>query len=309
MKTKKKRRLDKRLWGVFFAVLCLHLYVLWVFYQEFKEQLNWDATLAKGDQIMSTRVLTPEQFARETRSSRSIVESLAAPISQKPKDQARYLGERTQRVEKQTVAKGFGSATGGTKGENSPEAQKKSKPSLEKLGLSSGLSPSLRELPDKPKSAGEGGDGLLRKGSMDLLEDNVAIGASTLLNTDEYVYASFFNRLKAEVGPRWEPLIQMIINSKRKIQPGFYRTEVIFVLDAEGDVQDVNIKNPSGYGPFDEAARSSVRQVLRVKNPPSGLRAADGSYRVQLGFVVSLGGSGGFRVNYEADPRYRNPTE
>ncbi len=309
---KKNRRPKNALIALLAFSLLLHgLLLFWAYSQMRAYNFGeWEADKGVAPRAIETRVLSPQEFAAEK--ARTIVQSQSAAVVNDPKKPADYLGERTQRVEKESRAKDFGSARG--KKGAAQTAPKKKLPShlnrLEKLGLSHGLGPSIAEPKEREGAheVGDGGEGELRKGSMDMLESHVAVGAETLLNTDEYIYASFFNRLKEEVAPRWEPLIQMALDAKRKVSPGLYRTVVVTYLDTEGEVKDVKVTKSSGFGPFDEAATTSIWQLLRIKNPPHGLREKDGSYRVQLAFVVNYGGGGSIRMNYEPDPRYHNPT-
>ncbi len=281
--------------------------------QFFERFLSKDEELKNSEHnSVRTRVLSEQQFRSEYKFQKTIVQSERAEDQKKSKSKAKYLGEQTQRVEKETVSKSFGSIQGGIQGKEGEKSEKKIKhenPSvLEQLGFSAGIGSKVKPLPHNEKADGEnghqgGGIARLKKGSMDLVDSDVAIGTQTLLNTDEYVYASFFNRLKSEVGPRWEPLVQIVLNTKKGIDAGFYRTETVFILDPSGNIIDVKIERASAERSFDNAAKESLMQLIRVENPPSGLRDKDGFYRVHLGFVVSLATGGNLKMDYVPDPR------
>lgn len=236
-----------------------------------------------------------------------IVETEFVPSKEKPRDHARFLGERTQRVEKEMVSDKFGSVTGGStakiKKESSTPSEKtlKSEKLLQKWGLGNPLQMTESEqlTPEESSQKGE-----LARGSMDGVRKDVAIGARTILSTDEYVYASFFNRVKAEVGPRWEPIIRKILQEQgRRIGGGSFSTETQFWLNASGDLLRVEVSKSSGQSVLDEAARESIRRMPRMPNPPAALRESDGTYRMQLGFMVFLEQGGGVRTDYIPDPR------
>lgn len=284
--------------------------------------VRWQELPPLAPESVATRVLKDSELqqliarAREAR-QRPIVQSQAAPLTAKPKDLAPYLSDRTQRVGKQTVAPQFGSTTGGLKsGDNrveKPAARpKNARERLEKLGLSGGVGAMIRPLvaredPQPDPGKGPAGDGKMSHGSHDLLNKDVAIGADTLLNTDEYVYASFYNRLKSEAAARWEPIVRRIIEGRGARQrEGLFKTDTRFTLDSDGSMHEVLIEAASGDSMFDEAARTALLQLLRIENPPAGLRESDGRYRIRLGFIVNLEKSG-LRMQYEPDPRLLQP--
>jgi hypothetical protein len=253
---------------------------------------------------------------------RKVVESEEAGKSpSRPADRARYRGERTQRVERETQAPQTGSVAASLPGSRSgapgesaapTSAPPKPAPDLAKLGLSSALSPELAPIQEiKPEGQGGGGAASeakpgrrdLRYGTNEPLDPRIAVGSRTILNTDEYVYAGFFNRLTQEVRPRWEPLVQRILDRQGKnIPPATYQTLTSFTMDGEGNIVDVLVETSSGRSELDEAARAALRQVLRLRNPPLALRESDGYIRLKLGFTLYLDKTG-FRFNYVPDPR------
>ena len=247
---------------------------------------------------------------------------LSTPTQEQLKQKARFLSEKTQRVAKESISKEFGSVQGNDHPSKTGDQSRASEESpevrierLKRLGLSPQVfSPAVELSKPPPVLEAQRGAGRLRKGTMDQIDD-VAVGSETLLNTDEYIYASFFNRLKREVGPRWEPMISRIVDERasdhsydangqkrRPLAGGDYTTQILFRMDSNGEIQAVDVKTPSGYAPFDEAAKNAVWQLLRMKNLPKALRDSDGYYRIQLGFVVNLQNQG-VRMDYVPDPR------
>jgi TonB family protein len=254
---------------------------------------------------LPVRLLTAEAL-RELGEGRSVVESKIAPVNLPADRPAEFVGERTQRVERQTLAPGFGSATGGRPGPKAADKTAPTRPRAKPLDLS-GRSLSLPREPapaaePKRQEAGEDGDGQLNKGSMDALGKNVAIGAETLLNTDEYVYAGFFNRMKREVAPRWEPLVRDYLK-RASIDSGVYTSQAVFFLSPSGDVTRIEIAKSSGAKVLDDIARDAIRLVARMPNPPTTLQQSDGLFRVELGFIVTFDKKK-FQTEYVPDSRY-----
>jgi len=306
-----KKQSRRIYWVLIVLSVLFHVFIFVVFVPEFfgMKPSDWQVSNEQGPRALPTQVLTEAQYRRMMDQSRPVVESAKAPRS-KPdvvQREARFRGERTQRVERETVAPDFGSVTGGRTGKSgtATPAGKNDKSLLSKLGFSKGLSRFVKPAPLQIQEGEGGDDKLVRHGNLDSLPKDIAVGSETLLNTDEYVYASFYNRMKAEVAPRWEPLIQeLVADPKRQVAAGFYQTQTVFTLDWEGNVMNVDIAEPSGYVPFDEAARASIRAALRFKNPPAALLEKDGFYRIKLGFNVNLANRG-VQMNYVPDPRFQ----
>lgn len=280
---------------------------------------------------VATRLVTESELQRLSQAAlpstapsrqrpRNVVESEVAPTPlTKPKTAAENLGERTQRVEHETVAPNFGSVTGSTgdgktksatKAGTKSEAKRESESLVKRLSRAASLvavsePKRAKSRERRDESGGEGGEkARLARGNLDVLNKDIAIGSRTLLNTDEFVYASFFNRIKAEVAPRWEPYVQRAIqDQKRRLSSGVYETSAEFWLNSAGEVVRVEILRASGERYFDEAARESLRSLPPLKNPPEALREKGGLFRVELGFVVNLA-PGMLRTDYVPDSRF-----
>jgi TonB family protein len=243
-------------------------------------------------QSIITRVLSENELSR-------IVETaLAEKMNSTPEDVARYRGEQTQRVKRETRAQGFGSSTGGSATSEPLKSRPKRGP-LDKLGALWNL-PLEGEVRESPSPSQPG----LSKGSLDSLGPEVAIGSQTLLNTDEYIYAGFFNRVKQEVAPRWEPMIQRFLKTTLTLSDGNFSTRYAFFVDAQGLLKDMQLLESSGSRTLDDLAARALREVGRFPNPPQSLRSAGGLYRVELGFMVEYSKKR-FHTDYVPDPRFR----
>jgi hypothetical protein len=91
-------------------------------------------------------------------------------------------------------------------------------------------------------------------------------GDSTFLNTKEWKYSSFFNRVKQGVGMHWDPGTQ------------------------------IRQRDPTGniYGGRDRYTILSVTQPF--PNPPPGLMSADSTVRFSFGFFLEMSGSPRMRL-------------
>ncbi len=117
----------------------------------------------------------------------------------------------------------------------------------------------------------------------DHLKD-VAIGAETHLNTREFLYYSYFNRIKKKLRQHWEPLVHAKVRSMVKKGREIASTEnslstrVIITLDDTGLLRRVQVSTTSGLEDLDDAAVEALQDAAQFPNPPKDL--------VREGFVT-----------------------
>ena len=116
-------------------------------------------------------------------------------------------------------------------------------------------------------------------------------GEGTFLNTKEWKYATFFNRVKQAVGRSWDP------------------NEPLRQRDPTGEIYGGAIATPSSTSPWGRrageghhgpalergglprrAAVVSFRRAQPFPNPPPGLMGKDGTVTFPLGFYLETGG-------------------
>lgn len=279
-------------WGLVLLSLLAHVGVFYTLDKFARNAALEDASQVSPRNVLSTRVLSPQQFAKEERAS---ISASTRPSQQDIKDRARFVSERSQRFEKETRVEP------GEFGKNKVSAKPRAPvKSLDKLMHLPGRG-IINEMPAELTQSGETMAGVLDK--------DIAIGSENLLNADEYVYSSFYNRLRDEVGPRWKLLIDQAISKVGRPFPrGSFLTRATIVLDAEGEVLDVILVQSSGIKALDEAARTSIFQTLRFRNPPKMLREKDGNFHVKSQFLLENLGRADFGTTYVPDPRLMPPT-
>jgi len=135
--------------------------------------------------------------------------------------------------------------------------------------------------------------------SNDHIED-VPKGEATLLNSREFKYATFFNRVKRGVSQYWSPRVgEEYI--RRDPYGNIYgvkdrRTLLSISLDESGDLVDVEVVHSSGVQFFDDVAIQSFRDASPFPNPPVGLLENDGRIHFQFGFYFMSGERHGIRA-------------
>jgi TonB family protein len=117
----------------------------------------------------------------------------------------------------------------------------------------------------------------------DHLKD-VTIGAETHLNTREFLYYSYFNRIKKKLRQHWEPMVHAKVRSMVKKGREIasvettLSTRVIITLDESGVLRRVQVATTSGLEDLDDAAVEALQEAAQFPNPPKDL--------VREGFVT-----------------------
>lgn len=268
---------------------------------------------------VAMRALDPSQWAR----NRGVAEPL--PVGQvvdvpegnhRVAREAKFLAESDNAVKKQTRARDTRNrySVAAAKTTERPEAQvaaqgKKSDATgvtiasqLEHFTGLGGMRPKTFSELLRPESSGEGGersaDGTQRSNSETTGEAvggaapndalNVDEGEETALNTREFKYAAFFNRLKQAVGAKWDPNGRI----RRKDPTGRLtgwrdRVTVLFVaLRPDGSIADLFVQQSSGLDELDTEAMQAFERAQPFSNPPAGL-VKDGFIRFVFTFTLS----------------------
>jgi len=220
---------------------------------------------------------------------------------ERPQD-TRFLGEKDQTFEKNSIARrvgifeesGKGVKTGEREvgGEKKPDTKVDSKKiSFDDLKMAS-LQP--KEI-EKFKKGGKilGTEKGTKKdpglsASNDYVDD-VPIGEVTNLNTIEFKYYGFYNRIRKRLEQYWG-------NSLRQKAESFFRqgrtfssevkvTSLLVTIDSLGNITRVQLKSTSGVNELDEAAIESFNKAGPFPNPPTGM-LINGEATIEWGFVV-----------------------
>ncbi len=115
-------------------------------------------------------------------------------------------------------------------------------------------------------------------------------GDETLLNSREFRYATFFNRIKRGVSNNWKV---GEVYFKHDPYGNVYGikdryTLLNVVLDTKGSLEDVSVMQSSGLGFLDDEAINAFRRAAPFPNPPEGLIETDGLIRFQFGFFFEI---------------------
>lgn len=127
--------------------------------------------------------------------------------------------------------------------------------------------------------------------------EGVEEGDGTFLNTREWRYASFFNRIKDNVSQTWNPGKEL---RRRDPSGEIYawkdrHTLLSITLREDGAIADVFVERSSGVDFLDQEAIAAFQRAQPFPNPPRGLVDEQGQIKFQFGFYLQVG-RGGLRI-------------
>ena len=225
-----------------------------------------------------------------------IVEQTDKALNDETPEDAQYLSKNNQKILKESKAAQTGdfqnsAGKGGVANQNTNHASEKQKPLP---SPTMGSLPTLADLRPKfnPTSieAPAPGAGAPVSQSNDHLKDTPS-GLETLLNTREFVYYTYYQRIRSQIRQYWEPSIRQkvkkIFASGRSIaSEKDHITRVVIILDGTGNLKGVQVIGESGLRDLDEAAVEAFRAAEPFPNPPKGIIESDGMIRINWDFIL-----------------------
>ncbi|MDG0817120.1 cell envelope integrity protein TolA [Bdellovibrio svalbardensis] len=288
--------------------------------------------LKPKEQSVSIDLLTPEDLAKMAaleklqekrqaeRPMNQIVEQNENSVNEKEPVDARFLSAKNQQVTKQTVAvdkgefqnlKKAAKPRSGPKGDGKVKAEAKEdvKSREEKVAkdLFKSFDPSaaLERQKQRDQAANEAGQGLGRGDGSEVAKDgsdasktndyikDVENGLETMLNTREFKYYSYYNRIRRQLSQHWESRVREKLTKMFKegrspaSTAGQDRvTKLMIVLNDKGTLVRVQVLMDSGVHDLDDAAVEAFRAAAPFPNPPKGIIEGDGTVKIRWDFVL-----------------------
>ncbi len=266
-----------------FAHLCVWLSLNW--------GDQWTRLPSSGKDVVEI-----EFKSRDSRMQ--IIEQDKKALNDEIPEDAKFLGRHNQRVVKETKASQTGDYrnTGARGGEpkkltgTPKESARGRKPRTEgDLPSLAALTPKFNVQEQRRPEDASGSEGPA-SATNDYLK-NVAPSLETRLNSREFVYYSYYQRIRAQLRQYWEPNIRekvrKIFAQGRSIaSTSDHITRVVIVLDKMGSLLKVQVVNASGVQDLDEAAVEAFRAAEPFPNPPDGIIDADGTIKIQWDFIL-----------------------
>ena len=120
--------------------------------------------------------------------------------------------------------------------------------------------------------------------------DDIPLGDMTNLNTTEYRYYGFFQRIRRKLEQHWgrslKEKAKILFRSGRKLRSKENKvTSLTVTINKKGEIIEVLLKGRSGIRELDEAAIESFNKAGPFPNPPKGF-VKNGQAKIEWGFVV-----------------------
>ena len=143
-----------------------------------------------------------------------------------------------------------------------------------------------------PEAAKPGTTGEQVSQTIDYVKD-LDPGLETLLSTREFVYYTYYARIRRQLNQFWAPKVRekMIAMARTGRQPASSNdiiTKCLVTLDKGGQLMKVQIVGVSGVHELDEAAVEAFKMAAPFPNPPHGIVETDGTIKLLWSFILEV---------------------
>ncbi|MDX9730415.1 MAG: TonB C-terminal domain-containing protein [Bdellovibrionales bacterium] len=120
------------------------------------------------------------------------------------------------------------------------------------------------------------------------LPDDIQIGDFTALNTDRFVYYTYYARIEEQIRHRWVRYVKAAIYGGGDLPSGRrdFKTQLEIVLNRSGEFVRAIIHEGSGSRDIDAAPILAFREAQRIPHPPREMVKDDGTIRLHYSFHV-----------------------
>lgn len=246
-----------------------------------------------NEKTVEITILDPSQAELN---AKQIVEQDQKPVNNEVDPNSKYLSQFNQKVVKETKAQKTAEFknTGGkgiTQGQKARPTEQKLAVQPQNKGVDGFKLERFKPQVDWSAMAqkNNGGDGRDVSSTTDYLKDHEK-GPQTVLSTREFLYYTYFKRIKSQIQQYWEPNIKKkmakIMKSGRKIASEDRITKLVIVLNDSGNLVRVQVLSDSGVQDLDDAAIEAFKSAAPFPNPPTGLMEGDGTVKIRWDFVL-----------------------
>ena len=116
-------------------------------------------------------------------------------------------------------------------------------------------------------------------------------GETSALNTKEYVFFSYFERVRKQLDQTWQPMvrsqIERIYKTGRHLATQTdFTTRTLITINGKGEIVRVQLLQESGALDLDSAAVGALNKAGPYPNPPKGLLDEKGNAQIRWDFVL-----------------------
>ncbi len=117
-------------------------------------------------------------------------------------------------------------------------------------------------------------------------------GETSALNTKEFVFYSYFERVRKQLNQAWQPMIRAnvirIFQSGRRLASNEdYVTKAKVTLNSKGEILKIQLLEETGTHDLDQAALDALNKAGPYPNPPQGLiDSHSGTVEIRWDFIL-----------------------
>jgi protein TonB len=267
--------------------------------------------------FMEVQPPQPAPVPTQEEEPKQIVEQDEKAVNDEVDEKAKYLSAHNQKVIQETLAQKRGDFNNsqeqpqGNDGGKSDskfkkfepafdyakahekylESEKKREESFEKEAILK-KQKEKNKMPERQvaqaKKAGETGDSGSQ--SIDYIKD-IDPGLETLLSTKEFVFYTYYSRIRKQLNQNWGPKVREKMSNMYKQGRSIASTEdrvtkLLVTLNRQGEVFKVQVIGDSGVRELDEAAVEAFKSSAPFPNPPEGMVDEDGYIKIRWDFIL-----------------------
>jgi TonB family protein len=258
-------------------------------------KVSWVEVLPKSDPRLE-----------DERSKRVVQTQTGKTVKEAPKDA--YLGEKNQVVERETVSKNQRVQAGKTpsktkalaptqnavRSSNPTESsadRSRSRGVLSQFGVP--MFPNLggNNQPRAPEPRRDDFEKTVGTGTPQDYIRGLKESESTALNTREFMFYSYFQRIRERLDYAWNKSLQdrlgrMFRSGRYLASDREHTTKVLVTLNGAGEITRVQVVEDSGTRDLDDAAVKSFNEAGPFPNPPRGMMSSTGTIQIRWDFVL-----------------------
>jgi len=230
--------------------------------------------------------ITIEDIRKDSTVRKTVVQKSAGQEAKEAKKDA-YLSDRTRVVNEERSAESPGELKGAPGLPSAPQPRVARPLRLSDFGV--------KIVPKKPldyqqqRNWAQAQTGEALKGGQYI--SGMKEGEVSALNTKEFVFYSYFERVRQQLDQAWQPIlranVQRLLKAGRHLASNAdYTTRTLVTLNQKGEILRVQLLEESGTFDLDQAAVDALNKAGPYPNPPKGLIDSTGTVQIRWDFIL-----------------------
>ena len=234
----------------------------------------------------------------KTRPSQQVIRQNQVPdnmLTKEEQDRLRFFSDKTQRVKEELKARLSGLTQNRSNNPNSPQKEQAPQQAVKNIPKPKELDTNGFEkfLPQREMTPARQAVKNQERGFSTLSEDlpnEIHVGDITAVDTDHYLFYSYFSRAQELLWNEWAPMIQSVLSNPPPSIKSGSQNRFTTVLEAwfypDGKLHSVHLLKPAGAPELDYIASTSFKRVGIIPNPPREKIDPDGIIRFKWSLSV-----------------------